>query len=131
MYLTLNYLSLDSPYFASTVIAMVVASLSLLSLVSPLLSSLIANSSPIERLLSLKLRHISLKLRHISYTLATFYHPPSSSGILHSLQSVLESLPHSALLNLILLGDFNVDFLIPSFFVLSRPNQCYFRFTLS
>ena len=41
IYLTLNYLSLDSPSFASTVIAMVEASLSLLSLVSPLLSSLI------------------------------------------------------------------------------------------
>ncbi len=65
------------------------------------------DSSPIELLL------LSVKLKHSSYTLATFYRLPSSSTF-SSLQSVLESLPHSTSLNLILLGDFNVDVSSPS-----------------
>ena len=61
-------------------------------------------SAPIELLLS-------IKSKQVSCTLAIFYHPPSM-GVLFSLQQVLESLPHSILLNLVLLDDFNVNFLL-------------------
>ena len=104
----LNYLFLAFPFFVWIVIAkgggiLVYAKSSLSPSVIPF------DSSPIELLL------LSVKLKHTSSTLATFYRPPSSSsGIFSSLQSVLESLPHSISLNLILLGDFNVDFSSPS-----------------
>ena len=65
-------------------------------------------SSPIELLL------LSIKLQHGSCTVATFYRPPSSTDTLTTLQNVLESLPHSVLLKLILDGDFNVDYTSPS-----------------
>ncbi len=67
-----------------------------------------SSSSLIELLL------LSVKPKHFSFTLAVFYRPPSSSHALDTLQNVLESLPHSILLNLILLGDFNVDYTSPS-----------------
>ena len=66
------------------------------------------SSSPIELLL------ISVKPKHSSFTLAVFYRPPSSPNALNTLQTALESLPHSTLLNLVLLGDFNVDYTSPS-----------------
>ena len=62
-------------------------------------------SAPIELLV------LSIKSKQVSCTLATFYRPPSM-GVLFSLQQVLESLPHSILLNLVLLDDFNVNFLL-------------------
>ena len=54
--------------------------------------------------------HSSIKIKHLSCCLATFYRPPSSQNAFNILADILQSLPHSTLLNLILLGDFNVNF---------------------
>ena len=107
IFVILNYLFLAFPFFVWIIIAMVAASLSTLKLVFP---------PPLFLIILLPLSFSSFQL-NLSYTQATFYRPPSnssSSGIFSSLQSVLESLPHSISLNLILLGDFNVDFSSPS-----------------
>ena len=46
--------------------------------------------------------------------ISNFYCPPSSPSDLFTLSSTLSSLPHSIISNLLLVGDFNVDFSSPS-----------------
>ena len=57
---------------------------------------------------------LSITFRHVPFSLVTFYRPPSCPDDLCSLHSVLTSLAHSYSHNLILLGDFNVNYLSPS-----------------
>ena len=74
---------------------------------SSLSASVIPTSSPIELLLSLTFKHVPVSL-------ATFYRPPSCPNDLSSLHTVLSSLAHSYTRNLILVGDFNVNYLSSS-----------------
>ena len=57
---------------------------------------------------------LSLTFKHIPVSLATFYRPPSCPDDLNSLHNVLSSLAHSLTHNLILVGDFNVNYLSSS-----------------
>lgn len=52
-----------------------------------------------------------LNLKSRSLLCGLFYHPPSSPHAVATLKSALESLPPAKLKFLILLGDFNIDFL--------------------
>ena len=75
---------------------------------SSLSASIVPVSSSIELLL------LSLTFKHIPVSLATFYRPPSCPDDLNSLHNVLSSLAHSLTHNLILVGDFNVNYLSSS-----------------
>ena len=57
---------------------------------------------------------ISLNLKPGNLLCGLFYRPPSSPLVVVTLESALESLPPAKLNSLILLGDFNIDFLSPS-----------------
>ena len=75
---------------------------------SSLSASVVPVSTPIELLL------LSLTFRHVPVSLATFYRPPSCPDDLNSLHTVLSSLAHSFTHNLILVGNFNVNYLSSS-----------------
>ena len=63
---------------------------------------------------SLELLVLNLQFSGSVFNLATFYRPPSSSHDFVQLLSVLASLPSLSAHDLILVGDFNVDFSTPS-----------------
>ena len=78
----------------------------IISSLSPLLVSLPSNSS--ELLLS------SITHRKHRLFIGTFYRPPSSTMAISSLLSLLSNLSSSILSNLILVGDFNVNYVSSS-----------------
>ena len=70
-------------------------------------------SSEIKLASSLEFILLSIKTKKSVFHLGTFYHPPSASSDLDSLIHLFSS-SLSSLRNLILLGDFNIDFLSES-----------------
>ena len=78
----------------------------IISSVSPSLVSLPSNSS--------ELQLSSIPHRKHRLLIGTFYRPPSSTMAISSLSSLLSNLSSSILSNLILVGDFNVNYVSSS-----------------
>ena len=66
--------------------------------------------SSVQSPLDIELLFLTVKSNHRFFSIATFYRPPSSPHDIDLLLNAFSKLDPSLLLNLILVGDFNINF---------------------